>query len=65
MIETGVAISESATVNLTSGSKVQRLWLLGVLPKWEGRYDVKYKHDLLKASMLSGFQMDAQTNATA
>ena len=29
----------------------------------EGRFDVRYKlYDLVKASMLSGFQMDAQAN---
>ena len=65
VIETGVAISESATVNFDQWkSKGAEALVVGSVTKnGEGRYDVKYKlYDLLKASMLSGFQMDAQTS---
>lgn len=65
VIETGIAISETTSVNYDQWkSKGAEALVVGSVSKnAEGRFDVRYKlYDLVKASMLSGFQMDAQAN---
>ncbi|WMW79766.1 Tol-Pal system beta propeller repeat protein TolB [Undibacterium cyanobacteriorum] len=65
VIETGVAISETATVSFDQWKNkgAEALVVGSVTKNAEGRFDVRYKlYDVLKASMLSGFQMDAQSH---
>ncbi|MBC3807770.1 Tol-Pal system protein TolB [Undibacterium seohonense] len=64
LIEVGVAIAESATVDFENWkTRGATAMVVGsVQKKGEGRFDVRYKlYDVLKGEMLSGFSMDTPT----
>ncbi|MFZ6801583.1 Tol-Pal system beta propeller repeat protein TolB [Undibacterium sp. Di24W] len=61
LIEVGMAISETASINFDTWKSrgAEALVVGSVQKRGEGRYEVRYKlYDVAKATMLSGFAMD-------
>lgn len=61
LIEVGMAISETASINFDTWKSrgAEALVVGSVQKRGEGRYEVRYKlYDIAKATMLSGFAMD-------